>query len=93
MSPSASDAAIVAAEVLFSFAVKVALLVKAGAAESATLATVTKMVFALVLVGLLETGLVTSPDGLIGWMAGLALMLAVGIDCRIRRELSRESVA
>lgn len=50
------------------------------------------LVFALVLVGLLEVGLVTSPDGLIGWMAGLALMLAVGIDCRIRRGLSRESV-
>ena len=51
------------------------------------------LVFALVLVGLLEAGLVTSPDGLIGWMAGLALMLAVGIDCRIRRVLARESVA
>ena len=51
------------------------------------------LVFALVLVGFLEAGLVTSPDGLIGWMAGLALMLAVGIDCRIRRVLARESVA
>ena len=51
------------------------------------------LVFALVLVGFLEAGLVTSPDGLIGWMAGLALMLAVGIDYRIRRVLARESVA
>ena len=43
--------------------------------------------------GLLEAGLVTTPDGLIGWMAGLALLLAVGIDYRIRRGHSGESVA
>ena len=50
MSPSASDIAIVAANTLFSLAVKVALLVSAGIAESAMLVTVIKIVLALVLV-------------------------------------------
>ena len=50
VSPSASDTAIVAANTLFSLAVKVALLVNAGIAESAMLVTVIKIVLALVLV-------------------------------------------